>query len=410
MKVLHVIPSVAPVRGGPSQAVLEAVHALNGLGVEAEIVTTDDDGAGILDVPLRRRLEFGGAPVHFFPRWSPPLRPLREFAVSLPLSRWLSQHVAEYDLLHVHALFSFAPSVAMAIARRRRVPYVVRPLGLLGRWSLQQRRWRKRAFLAAIDRANLDGSRGIEFTATDELAEAAALGLRAPGFVLPFGINIPARMADARARVRRRLGLPPDEPLVLFLSRIHEKKGLEPLIDALAMLAAQRFSFVIAGSGDPDYEAQVRARVQRSPLAARTYFPGFVQGEIKQELLQGADVFALTSHSESFGIAVVEALAAGTPVVITEGVPLASVVRASGAGWISEMSPTSIARAFERALEDVFDSAAAAERARRCQALAQQFTWRGLSLRLRDVYAAVLQGTAPPSFPFEAVGGAPDAH
>lgn len=398
MKVLHVIPSVAPVRGGPSQAVLEAVHGLIRLGVDAEIATTNDDGAGTLDVPLLERVTYRGVPVRFFPRWSPVSRAVREFACSAPLARWLWAHVGDYDLVHAHAFLSFAPSTAMALARWRRVPYIVRPLGLLGRWSLQQRPWRKRAFLAAIDRANLDGSRGIEYTAREEMEEAAALGLRAPGFVLPFGINLPTPIADARQRVRERLGVPADEPLVLFMSRLHPKKGLEPLLDALAGIAHRRFSLVVAGSGDAQYEAALRERVKQGPLGARTHFPGFVQGTLKQELLQGADVFALTSHSESFGIAVVEALAAGTPVIITEGVPLASLVRDADAGWIPELSPASIATAVEAALGGLGDPASTGRRSNRCRAIAEQFGWNTLAVRLRDVYAAALAGRALPSF------------
>jgi glycosyltransferase involved in cell wall biosynthesis len=407
--VLHVIPSVAPVRGGPSQAVLEAVQALNGLGVDAEIVTTNDDGAGTLDVPLLERTEYGNAPVHFFPRWSPPLRPLRDFAYSASLAAWLRRHVPDYDLLHVHALFSFAPSMAMSVARRSNVPYIVRPLGLLGRWSLRQSAWRKRAYLAAIDRANLNGSRGLEFTSREELMEAADLGLRAPGFVLPFGINLPAPMADAPQRVRRRLGLPADEPLILFLSRLHPKKGVEPLISALESIAHRRFSFVVAGSGEREYEAQIRERVRRGALATRTLFPGFVQGEVKQELLQGADVFALTSHSESFGIAVVEALAAGTPVVITDGVPLAQLVRQSATGWVPEFAPQPIARALEAALDGLSDVAAVHDRSRRCRAVAEQFAWSTLAARLRDDYACVLEGRAPASFLLFTAGSSANA-
>ncbi|MGH8221662.1 MAG: glycosyltransferase, partial [Woeseiaceae bacterium] len=257
-------------------------------------------------------------------------------------------------------------------------------------------------FLAAIDRANLNGSRAVEFTTRQELVEAGDLGLRAPGFVLPFGINLPPRIDDARSRARRRLGLAPDEPLVLFLSRIHPKKGLVPLIEALETIAHRRFSLVIAGGGEPEHEAQVRERIARGPLAKRTHFPGFVQGDVKHELLQGADVFTLTSHSESFGIAVVEALAAGTPVVITEGVPLAGLVRGTATGWIPELSPASIAEAVEIALNQLGDGAAVDSRASRCRAVAAQFTWARLAGQLREVYDAVLAGKPLPSFPFGA--------
>lgn len=399
MRILHVIPSVSPVRGGPSQAVLEVVCALNRIdGVEAEIATTNDNGPDLLDVSLARRIEFLGAPAWFFRRFSPRFGPIREFAYSHGLGRWLARRIANYDLIHVHAFFSYASTAAMRLAQLRDVPYLVRPLGLLCAWSLRQSAMRKRVYLGLIERANLNGSRGLEFTSEQELEEATPLGLRAPGFVLPFGLGLPVPIPDAGLRLRKQIGVAPEEPIILFLSRLHPKKGLHHLIEALERIASRNFSVVVAGSGTKDYEAAVQAQVARGALRDRVHFIGFAEGETKQMLLQGADVFALTSHSESFAIAVMEAMAAGTPVLVTPGVPLAAIVRKFDTGWVTELEKEEIAHAVERALDSVADHSQKTARSVRCRALAANFEWGKIAARTYNVYEAVLKNQPLPTF------------
>jgi glycosyltransferase involved in cell wall biosynthesis len=388
MRVLHVIPSVSPRRGGPSLAVLAMVRALRRQGVEAEIATTNDDGEGLLDVPLDVPGEHEGVPVRFFARFSPPLRPVREFAYSRPLARWLDAACGDYDVWHVHAIFSHASTCAMATARRRRVAYLNRPLGQLCEWSLRQRAARKRAYLALIERANLNAAAALHFTTEQELREAGPLGLRAPGFVVPHGIDMPALLPDARARLRARLGVPPDARVVLFLSRVHPKKGLELLIPALAQLRDDQLHCVLAGNAEPpDYEGVVDRIVRDAGLAARTHRVPFATGEWKQLLLQGADLFALTSHSENFGLAVVEAWAAGTPVVVTPGVALAEEVRRHGLGAVAALEVPAIAAAV-RELLAAPDHRTGAGRAAR-QLAESQFAWTAVAARLQRRYQQI---------------------
>lgn len=399
MRVLHVIPSVSLVRGGPSQAILELAAASRANGLELEIIATNDDGPSVLNVPLGEPVEFHGARVRFFPRWSPPIRPLREFAYSASLTRWLRQHVREFDLVHVHALFSHASSMAMHIARHAGVPYIVRPSGLLCRWALQQSRFRKRCFLALLDQANLNGSAAIEFTSEQEQEEASDLKLTAPGFVMPYGINLPALIPGAREKLRERLQLPPDEPVVLFLSRLHPKKGVQNLIPAVAARAARRFTTVIAGSGDPAFESELHRLAAAAP-PGRIRFVGFAAGPFKQELLQGADVFVLPSYSESFAIAVLEAFAVGLPVVTTPGVPLARLVERHDLGRVCAPEAAALTKALAEVLDGLNDKTVWRSRAAIAHSLvARHFTWAVIAERMLTVYRAVMEGRTPPSFP-----------
>jgi glycosyltransferase involved in cell wall biosynthesis len=387
-KVLHVIPSVAKLRGGPSQAILAMVKALRSLGVDAEIATTNDNGPGLLEVPLQQCIEYEQVPVWFFPRFSPSVESVREFAFSTQLTAWLWQHIPEYDLLHIHAIFSYPSTAVMEIARLRRIPYIVRPLGQLCQWSLQQGARKKQLYFNLIERANLNHSQALHFTSQQEQQEVSLLGLKPPSFILPHGLSLPDPIPDARARLRQLLKVPADEPVILFMSRLHPKKGLDYLIHALGKITHERFTFLLAGSGSPDYEAEIDTLLVSAGIRERTYLSGFVAGEMKSLLLQGSDMFALISHSENFGIAVLEALAAGLPVLVTPGVALASVVEQHKLGYVTELDVAAVASALQHFLRDSKQAAEIGERAR--QLIFEQYTWERVATKMTEVYSSAL--------------------
>jgi glycosyltransferase involved in cell wall biosynthesis len=392
MKVLHIIPSVASVRGGPSQAVIEMVSALRSQGVDAEIATTNDNGKELLKVPLYEMTdqltEYANVPIRFFPRFSPNINAVREFAFSRSLTTWLWQHITEYDLVHVHAIFSYTSTIAMAIARFKNVPYLNMPHGLLCKWSLRQSKLRKQIYLNVIERSNLLHSQSIHFTAQQEREEFNLLELKIPNFILPLGVQIPDLIPDAQAQIRKILQIPDRRPIILFMSRIHPKKGLEYLISALGKLKEHNFALVIAGSGEADYVQQIQDLLVNQGLSDRTHLVGFVQGETKNLYLQGADLFALTSYSENFGIVAIEALASGTPVLVTDGVAIAPMVQEQAIGYVTKLEIESITTILENFLQG-FDHMQH-NRYNYQQTVSAHYSWQSISIQLVATYQAII--------------------
>ena len=392
LQVLHVIPSVAPQRGGPSRAVVDMVTALNATdSVEARILTTNDDGPGRLPVACDDWVEHDGVPVWFLDRYSPAFAPVREFAYAAGLSTWLVQHAHTYDVIHVHALFSYLSSFSMAYARKRGLPYVARPIGQLGDWSLSQRRLKKRAYLALLEQRNLQGAACLHFTSELERDEASHLGLRPPAEVIPLGVFAQAPSVGGPDDFARRFGRLPDTPKVVFLGRLHEKKGLEDLFKAVALLE-QPVQLLVAGTGTQTYVASLRLLTRTLGIEHCVHWLGFVDGADKQLLLAHADLFALTSHAENFGIAVVEALAAGTPVLVTRGVALAGFVEQQGLGHSCDLDTDAIARALAQGLSEPARPSAKTRAAIQSKTL-QAFGWPGIAGQLVAMYQRLAGGT-----------------
>jgi glycosyltransferase involved in cell wall biosynthesis len=375
-KILHVIPSVGPQRGGPSFLMRTLARGLSQEGLEVHVATTDDNGPGRLSVPLGRPQQEDGATFWYFPRQT------RFYTFSWPLTGWLARHVREFDLVHIHALFSYASLPAALLARRAGVPYIVRPLGTLNRWGIANRRpWLKRLSFRLMESRILAGAAGIHYTSEQELEEARDLGVSANPLIVPNAVDLPARE------------LPPQRAAgqtILFLSRFDRKKGIDLLLAAFAQLRTRfpQATLILAGSGAPACIQSLRHEAERLGIASAVTWPGFLAGEAKWTALSDADVFVLPSYSENFGIAAVEALACGCPVVVSDQVGIHREIARAEAGLVTPCRVDALAEALASVLAD-----AALRRRLRENGLrlaSQQFSLAAVSRKLVETYAAVI--------------------
>jgi glycosyltransferase involved in cell wall biosynthesis len=295
---------------------------------------------------------------------------------------------AAYDIVHFHGLWQPLHSRISRLCRQRRISYVVSPHGMLEPWAWRHKWWKKWPYFHLAEKRHLSGASAL--LATGEM-EADQLRRFFPAQrieVLPLGLTGAAKPDYENAR--ETLGWPENEQVLLFLSRIHEKKGLDLLLQALAALKNRLpvCRLVIIGGGEAGYVAQLKAFCERhSDQLPRIEWMGEIWGEDRWNYLKGADLFCLPTHSENFGLAVLEALQVGTQVLTTETTPWGGWLR--DRGFIAKPDSESI----QQALMRYFDSIQTESPARR-EALAswawEYFDWRNLAPRYMAFYQTLL--------------------
>lgn len=355
LRVVHVLSHLAVEAGGPARAIVGLARAQAHQGSKVRVIAT---WHGERDETIQAELEAGGVGVRQVgPAWG-PLKWHRE------LGRALESEIEHADIVHVHALWEDIQHRAARIAHRRGVPYVMRPCGMLDPWSLSQSAWKKKLMLALRVRGNLDRAAAIHYTCAVERDLAKPLNLKANAVVEPNGVELSefARLPELGA-FRRRWPALQDRPFALFLSRVHPKKGLDLLVPAFARLPLGDSMLVIAGPDTDGYGAEVKELARRLGVADRVLFVGMLKGRERIEALVDATLFVLTSRQENFGVSVVEALAAGTPVLISDQVNIHREITEGGVGGVVPLDVAEIARAMERWMVDAALRSGAQEKA-----------------------------------------------
>ena len=337
MKILHVAPSISRAYGGPTYSLAAFARAALAQGAELTIAAPrppESDswlGGTLPEAEVHEFRTLGGG----------------AFLASPALHDWIRANGSRFNVVHVHGLLNPVSSLATRACVRKGWPVVVRPFGTMSRYTYEHRRGAlKQLYRALLDKPNLIRVSAMHFTTTVERDESAwqkiAWGARAHVIPPPWLEHSPPARAGAAA----------DSRTVLFFSRLHPVKRLELLLDAWPdiQLRAPDATLVIAGGGEADYVRELRARA--AALGPQVTFTGFVEGEQKNELLRDAAVFVLPSLHENFGIAVLEALAAGVPVVVTPQVQLSDFVREHSLGIVAEASRSALATSVVAALDD----------------------------------------------------------
>ena len=385
MRILHVISSLAPRYGGPAGWVPQLAVQVAKRGNEVEIVTTNADVAGVLDVPVGRAVDWAGASTTFHPLSAP-----RRYVTSWSMLAHLRGRIPAVDVVHIHGLYRFQSIAAAAVARRWHVPYVVQPHGSLDPWHRGHKRHAKDIYHLLVEDPIMRGASAIVCTSAREERSIRDLGYRAPTWVIPGAIDADALREPAEANLLEHTRLQSDGRVVTFLGRISAKKGVPLLVESFVYTAAAfpDAHLVIAGPDDEGIGQSLTPLIAKAGLADRVSFIGLVAGPEKRALLQRSDVFVLPSADESFGSAVAEAMAVGCPVVVSPQVAIEDVVRESGAGLVAQRNATDIARAVHAILADPAAALAMAEAGRRV--VDARFAWPSVAGEFEAMYEAVI--------------------
>ena len=381
MKILHIITGISRSSGGPARSSQGLVAAECRAGVDAWIYSFDGADPWIKGV---RRFNPQGA----------------ELGV---------EDLKGFDLVHIHGIWDPRLHNVAKMCRAAKVPCIIAPRGMLEPWSLKQKWLKKRIARFLYQDKDLKCAAALHATAESEAEQFRKLGFRNPVVISPNGVNLPGD-SNRVERVDRVDG----ERRVLFVSRMHPKKGVLELVEAWGRVRVKVESrsrivdgldfsgwkcelvYTVNGEFEREYEAKVKAKVKELGLEDRFIFTGPLNDEAKWEAYRRADLFVLPTYSENFGIVVAEALWAGVPVITTKGTPWSELEEYKCGKWIdlpAEGSNPSTWDALDEALVSVMamSDAERGEMGMRGKKLVEEkYTWDAVSSAMIDGYKKVL--------------------
>jgi glycosyltransferase involved in cell wall biosynthesis len=392
MRIVHLINTLDPAHGGPPLVAASLASALAGFGHDVTLASYHTPGREEAILMMLRAVPgIDRVRMEYLPS-----RTRAERLLGLQARRLLRPIVERCDVMHMHGVWEVLLKVAAGLARRAQRPYIIRPCGVLDPYSLRQKALKKRAALLLGCRRMLNGAAFLHTLNADEARLIEPLRLRCPIRVIPNGV-FPDAFRDLpkpglfRARHRDMLG---DAPFVLFLSRLHHKKGLDFLADAFAVVAREMpdVRLVVVGPDEGARDSFI-AQVKSLGVADRVLLTGPLYGSEKISAIVDAACFCLPSRQEGFSVAITEALACGRPVVISRECHFPEVEQA-GAGEVVPLDAQRLGRALLVVVRDPERAARMGEAGRRL--ILDQYIWPAIATRLTNEYTEAIARVSAP--------------
>ncbi len=375
MRVIHIIGGISRTSGGPARSSQALVAALNQAGCEAWLLScTPGERAWIDGVEHFEARQEGEGLVAFFRRQFEAIRP---------------------DLVHLHGIWQWQIHTAAKISRKMGIRYVIAPRGSLDPWSLEQKKWKKRLAMWLYQRRDLRRAAALHATAASEAGYLRGLGFTQTIILSPNGVVTPSaesweacRQANPKRKDGRRR--------MLFVSRMHQKKGVLELVEAFARLPIEarkdwevELVYTLNGPTERAYEGQVKARVRELGLDGEFIFTGPLMDERKWEAYRRADLFVLPTHTENFGIVIAEALWAELPVITTTGAPWKELETAH-CGWWVDFGVEPFAKALQEAIA-LTDEERAQMGANGRKLVEEKYQWPAIGRQMYKAYEGVVK-------------------
>lgn len=387
MRILRVIANMAARYGGPQTACVGLSEALSERGHDVQVLTTNQDGDDVLPVPLGYPIRKNGVTYRYYNVHFP-----RFWSSSFGLGRALLHYIPTVDIVHVHNLYLYHTWLACSVARKTGIPYVVTPHGALMSLTFKHHRFRKSIIEKLYELGNLAAASAVHFASEQEFKESQLYVSPHNGVVIPWGISMnQTTNVSQRKYIYKCWPHFADSVIIMFLGRIHQSKGIDVLFRALKTISqnSKNVHLALVGLGEQKYVNSLKVLAESLKISNHITWCGMMTGKMKNEMLHLSDICVLPSRVDSFGHTVLESMAAGTPLVVSDQVGLAEEVRRSGAGLVTQLDPESCAGAICRILHDKNLSEDMSRRGPLYAA--EHYDWARSALKFEQLYESLLK-------------------
>jgi glycosyltransferase involved in cell wall biosynthesis len=392
MRILNVTQTYSPFFefGGPPAKVRALSEGLARLGHAVTVLTADwglerrlaaeNERIDVDYSPFGMRREENGVQAIYLPTWMK----YRAMSWNPAVKRYCRARLQNFDVVHIFGLYDLLGPKVAAACRARQLPYIVEPIGMFV--PIVRNLLMKRMYHAVFGRALFEGASAVIATSEQEAAEMTPGGVPREKIVMRRnGVEAPAEFPE-RGVFRAGRGISPEAKVILFLGRLSKKKCPDLLLQAFAALPPQLegsdLHLVFVGPDESGMRARLEQMAGKLGLSPRVHFCGPLYGKFKWGAYRDADIFVLPSQNENFGNAAAEAVAAGTPVIVTRDCGIAPLL-ADVAGLAVTHEVAAVSQALTRVLTD---RELHARLVAGCRVVASQLGWEEPIRQMEELY------------------------